>query len=79
MSALVASIFLFVIISVFLAILGFKFWVQPKAALERVVGEVGVAAGTMCAIPAWVFATLFGESATLCPPTRRMSALCKSG
>ena len=42
MSALVASIFLFVIISVFLAILGFKFWVQPKAALERVVGEVAL-------------------------------------
>lgn len=42
MSALFASIFLFLIITVLLSILGFKFWVQPKAALERVIGEVEV-------------------------------------
>ena len=40
MSALVLSILLFVIISVLMGVVGFKFWVQPKAALERVVGEV---------------------------------------
>jgi tight adherence protein C len=43
MSALVASIFLFLIITALLSLLGFKFWVQPKAALERVMGEVEVA------------------------------------
>ena len=43
MSAFVASVFLFLIITVFLALLGFKFWVQPKAALERVIGEVEIA------------------------------------
>ena len=40
MSALALSILLFVIISVLMGAVGFKFWVQPKAALERVVGEV---------------------------------------
>ena len=28
--------FLFLLISVFLSLVGFKFWAQPKAALERV-------------------------------------------
>ena len=42
-SILLASIFLFLLISVFLSLVGFKFWVQPKAALERVMGEVGLA------------------------------------
>ena len=42
MSILLASIFLFLLISVFLSMVGFKFWVQPKAALERVMGEVGL-------------------------------------
>lgn len=40
MSALVLSILLFFIISLLMGVVGFKFWVQPKAALERVVGEV---------------------------------------
>ena len=44
MSVLLASIFLFLLISVCLSLVGFKFWVQPKAALERVMGEVGLAA-----------------------------------
>jgi tight adherence protein C len=43
MSALVASIFLFLIITALLSLLGFKFWVQPKAALERVMGQVEIA------------------------------------
>jgi tight adherence protein C len=43
MSALVASIFLFLIITALLSLLGFKFWVQPQAALERVMGEVEIA------------------------------------
>jgi tight adherence protein C len=43
MSALVASIFLFLVITALLSLLGFKFWVQPKAALERVMGQVEVA------------------------------------
>ena len=47
MSALVASIALFVIISALLSLLGFKFWVQPKAALERVMGEVEIAQQTV--------------------------------
>ena len=42
-SILLAFIFLFLLISVFLSLVGFKFWVQPKAALERVMGEVGLA------------------------------------
>lgn len=42
MSALVLSILLFVIISVLMGAVGFKFWVQPKAALERVVGEIAL-------------------------------------
>ena len=44
MNVLLVSIFLFLLISVFLSLVGFKFWVQPKAALERVMGEVGLAA-----------------------------------
>jgi tight adherence protein C len=43
MSALVASVFLFLIITALLSLLGFKFWVQPKAALERVMGQVEIA------------------------------------
>ena len=43
MSVLLASIFLFLLISALLSLVGFRFWVQPKAALERVMGEVGVA------------------------------------
>ncbi len=43
MSILLASIFLFLLISALLSLVGFKFWVQPKAALERVMGEVGLA------------------------------------
>ena len=42
MSALVLSILLFVIISVLMGAVGFKFWVQPKAALERVAGDVAL-------------------------------------
>ena len=37
---------LFVIISALLSVLGFRFWVQPKAALERVMGEVEIAQQT---------------------------------
>ena len=44
MSVLLLSIFLFLLISVLLSLVGFRFWVQPKAALERVMGEVGLAA-----------------------------------
>jgi hypothetical protein len=40
MSALVASILLFVVISLALSVMGFRFWVQPQTALERVMGEV---------------------------------------
>ena len=40
MSALVASVLLFGVISVVLTLLGFKFWVQPQTAVERVMGEV---------------------------------------
>jgi tight adherence protein C len=47
MSALVASGFLFLIITGLLSLLGFKFWVQPKAALERVMGQVEVAQSQM--------------------------------
>ena len=43
MSAFIASVFLFLIITVLLSLLGFRFWVQPKAALERVIGEVELA------------------------------------
>lgn len=42
MTALVASLLLFVVISVVLTALGFKFWVQPQTAVERVMGEVEV-------------------------------------
>jgi tight adherence protein C len=66
MSALVASIFLFLIIAVFLSILGFKFWVQPKAALERVVGEVAMGQ-TQSHHPSLSFRDLFGRIGNLVP------------
>ncbi len=66
MSALVASIFLFLIISVFLSILGFKFWVQPKAALERVVGEVEMAQHHV-RHPSLSFREFVGRIGTLVP------------
>ena len=47
MSVLLLSIFLFLLISVLLSLVGFRFWVQPKAALERVMGEVGLAQQTV--------------------------------
>jgi tight adherence protein C len=47
MSALFASVFLFLVITALLSLLGFKFWVQPKAALERVMGDVEVAQQTV--------------------------------
>ena len=43
MTPLFASIFLFVVIVALLTVVGFKFWVQPKTALERVIGEVELA------------------------------------
>ena len=43
MSPLFASIFLFVVIVLLLTVVGFKFWVQPKTALERVIGDVEMA------------------------------------
>ena len=43
MTPLFASIFLFVVIVALLTVIGFKFWVQPKTALERVIGEVELA------------------------------------
>ena len=43
MTALVASLMLFVVISAVLTALGFKFWVQPQTAVERVMDEVEVA------------------------------------
>ena len=43
MTPLFASIFLFVVIVLLLTVVGFKFWVQPKTALERVIGEVELA------------------------------------
>lgn len=42
MTALVASILLFFVISVVLSVMGFRFWVQPQTAMERVMGEVEV-------------------------------------
>jgi tight adherence protein C len=42
MSALIASIMLFFVISVVLSVMGFRFWVQPQTAMERVMGEVEV-------------------------------------
>ena len=47
MSALVASILLFFIISVVLSVMGFRLWVQPQTALERVMGEVEVSQQTV--------------------------------
>ena len=46
MSALIASVLLFVVISIVLTALGFKFWVQPQTAVERVMGEVEMSAHT---------------------------------
>lgn len=46
MSALVASVLLFVVISIVLTVLGFKFWVQPQTAVERVMGEVEMSVHT---------------------------------
>ena len=43
MTPLFASIVLFVFIVALLTVVGFKFWVQPKTALERVIGEVELA------------------------------------
>ena len=43
MSPLFASSFLFVVIVLLLTVVGFKFWVQPKTALERVIGDVELA------------------------------------
>ncbi len=40
MTPLFASIFLFAVIVLLLTVVGFKFWVQPKTALERVIGEL---------------------------------------
>lgn len=40
MSALVASILLFFIITAVLTVMGFKFWAAPQTAVERVMGEV---------------------------------------
>ncbi|MCB1019657.1 MAG: type II secretion system F family protein [Bryobacterales bacterium] len=44
MDAFIASILLFAVISVALTALGFKFWVQPQTAVERVMGEVEMSA-----------------------------------
>ena len=43
MSALLASAFVFIIIAVGLTALGFKLWVQPQTAVERVMSEVETA------------------------------------
>lgn len=40
MSALLASILLFFIITVVLSMMGFKFWATPQSAVERVMGDV---------------------------------------
>lgn len=42
MSALVASILLFFVITVVLSVMGFKFWAQPQTAVERVMGDVEI-------------------------------------
>lgn len=42
MTPLFASIFLFVVIVLLLTVVGFRFWVQPKTALERVIGDVAL-------------------------------------
>lgn len=47
MSALIASIMLFFVIAVVLSVMGFRFWVQPQTAMERVMGEVEVQQQTM--------------------------------
>lgn len=43
MTALFASIVLFFVIAALLSVVGFRFWVQPQTAMERVMGEVEVA------------------------------------
>ena len=43
MSVLLASILMFFLFTVLFASLGFKFWAQPKTAMERVAGEVELA------------------------------------
>lgn len=40
MSALVASVILFLIITAIFSAIGFRFWVQPQTAVERVMGQV---------------------------------------
>ena len=40
MSVLLASILMFFLFAVLFSLLGFKFWAQPKTAVERVAGEV---------------------------------------
>jgi len=40
MSALVASVILFLIITAIFSVIGFRFWVQPQTAVERVMGQV---------------------------------------
>ncbi len=42
MSALLASILLFFIITVVLSVMGFKFWAMPQSAVERVMGDVEI-------------------------------------
>lgn len=41
--ALMLSLIVFVAMSIVLSIVGFRFWVQPKAAIDRVMGEVEIA------------------------------------
>ncbi len=43
MSVLLASILMFFLFTVLFASLGFKFWAQPKTAMERVAGQVELA------------------------------------
>lgn len=66
MSAMVASIFLFVLIAILLGTVGFKFWVQPKAALERVVGEVEMG-DQFVKHPSLSFRTLLAKIGTVVP------------
>ena len=40
MSILLASVLMFFLFAVLFSLLGFKFWAQPKTAVERVAGEV---------------------------------------
>ena len=43
LTALVASILMFFLFTLLFSLVGFKFWAQPKAAMERVAGEVDLA------------------------------------